>query len=1389
MQLLYSARLRLLGLFAIAWSAACETGPKGPAAPKTAQTVSALPADGKNSRFEDELAFVPGLGMLDGTDCENWPKDFQLSDPFPGPLLGLPPPEEGEQAPPLSDLLDRWQNAFDVINGPTAQVSDALEALQSPGVTAIGTKFSFELAPVEVVRSPSPPLSVVAALDSSTRTGYVISRAWMCTQAAAAAASRCTTYQVQNPAEDPSAPPYTVLMRSTPESVPLPSRANLVMITAPEISLRTAVRVDVDVLLVSDNIDLKAPLYVIPASDPFAPINQPVSVMRQRILAEPLRPFLGLVGRRLKFTNVVVYNGGGAQRVELTENVAKGTPELVPFMGSTGPDDTFNIHPDDFWEVEMEYDVPTEQSFEDISIIHRWNGDPSIERKDIRNQFKTRVHVRNALPIRRERVQNGRVVIACESGSSCTPERVDTYVNLYESGSIQPVAADFVGQALRTVAEAMSDICVDSSTCDFARFSLKRDCTEYVTTETGTCGDETGGGVQYECPVKEERECIQYDTIEVCFDIDHNFNRCFTLPASNPDNAFTRLSPMMQEKMEGAFENYMRPYDGNLYNAANNPPASFRNTQSTLIDEILLTRGLSFDQRLRAATNESLRTGVLSEEWLDIRHELTSRLPQDPDSSDAIDLVDTARVSELTGLPVGDLELLRLRAARVPIPNDEGVRVNAIGLPYGPVGRGWLFEDGSPGLYLRRLRDTWGTVAADVDRLQSMIRTGQAGNQLLQITQQNRQLAMTIAAASGERQQSLDTQVTSVQGTLQTLEALGDQLNGLEESYRAQVADIWRCEADDMDGCVEAMQDQIGILLEACVEENSSSLFQVIFDIISIAAPSLKLLGGLADGILARAWEVVDDLSRSSDALQTIGTLNLVAETLEKINKAVGYAKAASTLYKKIEKAVKDAKCPEDSDEYVAIQNQLQTIADVTTTLEDMRIQISLLGTLISRFSEDIAYYSSTADTFQRLDQGSARYIERIDALMQTAQGESVENASAVALACPLARMAVDASLIDIYRASQALQVSNGERQASPMFRVLPDPEPPPAATGRNPDLPPPLMTPLEHGFLISLWDINRFQRRIFPAPGQTQVSPPPMIDAITQRFEVFQEEICRSGQNTPVLPNGVFVLTKTIEGAALDRFLGRGNSPDPGRAGRLSFDIDVDDLLRAESPYPGIIDPVRSMLLTGSGQPDEVAPLAAPVVLEVYARAERDPGNGTMLSADRGGPPHVAIIAPSHPLMPVSDQGGGCPDGSWEVISEEALDHGQGPAPVRACLARVNLGGPSVRSATDPQKTPHDLLNDFLQGRAPYCGGPHGDRIVRAIEGRPVLGTWTLAHDQVAAAGITQEASTGRGPVSFVNREQWIQNNGDVKSLEITFVLAAEILSAGASPPLTLAP
>jgi hypothetical protein len=236
------------------------------------------PTAADNSPYDTELVFVAGLGMMDGTTCEVWPKRIDFANAQSSGAQALKEQLRGLASGRVEQLL-----------GPTER---ELRRRGISGAQVFASRYRFDirrLTPSNSLptgKNQSEGRVVVAALDPITRIGFVLSRQWLCTEALAHA-DQCLVVEVDeneltivnSPGHDTQPPhrvddptPYRVLMRAPLAPEPDLRRSELVLLAAPSVRIPLArpgerTIIDTHLIVAADEIDTGA-LLVVPARAP-----------------------------------------------------------------------------------------------------------------------------------------------------------------------------------------------------------------------------------------------------------------------------------------------------------------------------------------------------------------------------------------------------------------------------------------------------------------------------------------------------------------------------------------------------------------------------------------------------------------------------------------------------------------------------------------------------------------------------------------------------------------------------------------------------------------------------------------------------------------------------------------------------------------------------------------------------------------------------------------------------------------------------------------------------------------------------------------------------------------------------------------------------------------
>lgn len=1338
-----------------------------------------LQVEHENSPREAELAFVDGFGLVDGTNCDAWPKDFVFGANYPSGAGGLEP--EADLAPPLSDQVPGalvLQRA-----GFLERLQERLTELGLDRATVFGSKY-----PVELRTLPDPigDGDMAVALDPTTLTGFALSRAWVCTEALARS-EHCETFRVDVDTGGDAGPlAYAILVRSSDHPLVEPELEEarfLALLAAPALRVEAGVVLDTDTLLVTDRFTNDGAWFFEPRLG-LAPVSRQAGV-GQDLSAVPRPGFIGVVAEELLALNAHVFNGGGADVVDVSPNFSR--PELAgPRRGLGSAGSITRISPRELFAVEVDPRRPTDHvDLMDLKLA----GQRSIpggmewgmEARAIR-RHETLVTLRPRHALREVSAGPGPIFIACHEGPSCELGTLHADVQRYASPPLRIEGLDLEGLFDKSI-EAELEPLVFGGQCQGRELNPDggfHRARNGVHTFVFNDGREQACSSPAQCARLRSlhpefiEPCVRHDQVRVCFERARAPARCVEKGDYTPAKRDAWRRDLRTEAAAAGIAQYFGaqpsrpglPRDGafSLDLSLGAPVLPFAT---------LLSRGIYFDLLVQRLDNEDRRTGEISPAWGALEHRLQTHLPVDPLSGEPFDLADGMRMSTAWSMrsPLLGFAVGRFRQAEI---NDTlGYGTNALGLPFGPVASSWRLAETSSGTsFMEEVEARWRDIAQQVERQRAVLETGRVAGSLAAHALAGERLAERVRAHAERERHALEAQATSVEATASRLDAVRLRVASAFQSYAKGVNAVWSCDVavpDDQPGsCAEIIYQDIDALYGQCIAHSvASPLSEVLIsarDLSGAFAPFFAAAssvetrwGGGAEFDLAAAPHDVVAFLRDS---VTLGR-SLRAG-------AVGAGKLATFFQQLAAWLDLSGACAQGVPIYAHLRAHQGPIRNIATALTAASPDLGQLEAALGRFAGDLTFHATRRDTLEALE---ASATDLRESYRQTPVGPGQEDrarATFLRSACPLARTAVDASLRDIYRATQVVATTTGESFVRPYLYVPADPG---GATSTQATDPGWRSGPTEHGFLYSLWDSSRLRKRILDGPGSLG-STDTLVDALSARFDTFKsEELCRRGAP---LVHGLALVEKRIQGRPLDAFLGRGLFSSS--SGRIDFDVTLDDLsvaFDARGPHLNA-SKIRDL---GNGHWQE---LSAPVVLDAAYAVERPGGSRAFRGLGTAWRP--ALAAPKISWMPSAHCLGG------EVRTRHRFSWNGQTNVLTACLEpqTVSRLGAGALSALPPGQSPSDLLAPFRAssaGSPSFCGGPGMVWTPSELQGRPALGVWTLAYDGSAAQAIAHEGGRVSNGVGI--EASWLAANADVTALTIYLVLGVETL-AHQEPPRT---
>jgi hypothetical protein len=1392
---LHSRALPPAVLAALTGLAACQAADEAPrtepAAPAVATQAAGLDPTPANSPYTSELVFVNGMGMVDGVTCESWPKDFRWDQPFP---LGATPDDlQAGRATPA--LLGQLPGPLGYTQG--AVLDRLVRTAQGMGVEGgaiVASKYGFELR-----RVPAPDGGeMVVALDRTTHVGFALSRRWLCTEAMAMDEA-CAPWLIDlefsrknlDPEADPQEPAdthYTILARAHAARVDGSLGRPLAVVSAPSVTQIDKFTLDADLLVVTDDYSAHGAMAV------EATLAE-TSTWQDALTAVPEAPLVGIIADTLNSVDLRAYDTGGADGVTIAPAPASvGAPRRTLIDASEGTYASATVRPDDLFSAANTELETGAHEYRDRHILGEYFGEDAgystfrVEAKDVRFR-RTEIRVAPRVAIRRGSGPTPEIFVACADGAACDSSRLDQGFGVYGAGPLRLDGVDLRSFVESTLA-AQADPRVTTETCAAPPAVLATGgayCRHNFDEDRYTLIQNGGATVVSHQACIDAIHAAPYATIPCHANTEVRFclaSQTGTILGCTTESDYRPNDPILIDRITRGLEDAVlnrlfgpQPYAPQLERRP------IQSSDLALLDPtlpmaLLASRGVLLDSLVWGEDDASLRSGVVDAPWVSLAERLAAELPRDPRTGSAYDLEDPALVAEALAIRSPARATLLSRAWQARVNARDELATNALSLPYGPVGGAWYqapSQLGGSTFYLDAVRDRWQTMANDAEYMDTAIRLGNLQGGLQQYAAIGAGLAASTRAHADLQLKNLQDQAASVAATAARLGELRDGVAQQHADYVSTLGNIWGCDATlpstDPGSCHEAMNRRLNSLLTVCVQASQQNrlmdFISLLGDFLSYLDTFLSVADFITGTLIPNAVDFLSTVPGAKVAFDEVAHfLEQAKQAANKAKELINSARKMSNYLNGLVDAAQQAPCDRGRPEYQAVAAHFTDMLTSTTLLDNLAIQTSELDTLVQRFSDDVRFLRTSQESYAEL-------AEQMRALEAAYQGDAARSRDGVAqlrslvqYACPLAQGALRASMGDLYRASQSLATTTGRAWSEPYMRVPASPgyaEPIASSTPGWRD------APVEHGFLISLWDARRFRRSLFDPQGIQQT----LVDGLISRFDDFKlTEMCRV--NLGYLPSGVVLVHKHLEGEALDAFFGKGKTTD-----RLRVALTLDDLVEAANGLAPnghlgrLYDPVVAKAWMDR---------APPVVLGVAYEVQRSSGARSL--SPTGSWLGLGLTAPTTSYVPTT----ACPQpAASDVRVEEA---GQALT-LQTCVAPVQL--PMAGSALLGSlggRSPTDLAAQYVSGTgqsAAFCQVSSGLLVPDPIQGRPALGLWSISFDAISAAalGLQHHATPG----TIEPTAAWRQANADVKSMDLYFVVGTELLAAGEAPAYLLTP
>lgn len=1341
--------------------------PQGSPPPVVDRAESFL-SDPINSPPEQVPRFVDGIGWLDGVSCEHFPRDVDFRSPHDPWRTGQPE----ETSLPLGDILTRWPTSLSDRVAPIREFFQRLPSMPRYQ-SVVGSKRELRLV-TGAYPLLSTPEEITLALDPAAKIGFALDQRYFCSESDASSAG-CRTRPVSHGGVS-----YQVLTRTSSRTTDAgPAEVPLLILVAPTIvSDSPILRIDSNLVLVADRLDLESELVTAPYN-----VNRDPIVALSRAVIQPL---VAVVARHVDDLSLNLFNTGAIARMVVTDSVAQGRHEYFtvpsePIQGGyaldiRGQANNLRINALDLFDFSVEgmsggrgqadlhpVDIQTTESNSTYTCreVGEWDGGGSTPsttrtvqtmRRTRRIVQAARVNLTLRAPSRVNSTAPGNAILVCQGGGDCDTNAMRFFgtapLHLAAPPEVQHLTNAILQGSEMHPAEWLINQLTTQETCRVVE-RREEDCMRPDPNWDGL------GGPRYiteRIVVFEEVECTTPAMIEVC----GSTSTCgLGTPSDLDDLIRSRLT-----SFAGIDNSPLRGWVGLIGHAHLFP------TDRIALAQSLLSRGYFHEVIIDGLVSDSLRSGAV-DNWLWSLDELATPLGPLPtsasiDSSNLLNL-DVLRDS---GLRQRWLEPLVVFGERARFDGDVPM-VNVLGSSHGRVRQPWQIP-GYP--TLGDLIGQWDDLAEDMRTLNVMIEGRIADTQTLveieslaNAVQQSSSMQRQIDEASYTINQQFITELTSQRQELER------QLGDFEDA----IGQIWGCDmANDPQACYSSMEDSMEDVYRECRKQNKSSF---LGDLLSFVGAVAGILGPVVQAA-GLVLDTIDQISFAHLAALPDGKIKAVTDkikdTINKVENAVSKMDKMKKFLETFTDVLNAQDCARDTAWGGILMGQMQTMQNTMAMMDSLEAQIRLVHTLSQKFYHDALLARASALAHGRIGEDVARVKDRIQRLREVQQDDIRMGALEVLELCPLGTAAIRQALRDAFVASKALRTSTGDVDIRPLIEVPGDP----AVIGTlppNPDDPrPPLEDVVLHGFHVSLWDLDRIDGRLFRSTSNMAASRS-IIELIDQRFDTFQEQHCRvSGSEQAV----VFAVQETLRGEALDRLLDEGLT---------EVTLTLDDLIRAGGAGLPDLWPAESHELgsptmhPGSYDPAEWAPVSTPVLIGAVFRGIDTSGTPTGFSPLGSG--SLQLLAPDLATVLVPSPPGGCP-GDGDVISSERSLHENQPSFLEACATSVRMPDNVRFPPTQDLMTPGaaQLVRDWKQRNSTlgstYCGSSFDARRPGSHEGWPVFGTWEVAADEnVGQSRLNQR----RGRGSFVPPSPSPRTlNSSLDAIEIFFIAVGEFRS-----------
>ncbi len=475
--------------------------------------------------------------------------------------------------------------------------------------------------------------------------------------------------------------------------------------------------------------------------------------------------------------------------------------------------------------------------------------------------------------------------------------------------------------------------------------------------------------------------------------------------------------------------------------------------------------------------------------------------------------------------------------------------------------------------------------------------------------------------------------------------------------------------------------------------------------------------------------------------------------------------------------------CPKGGSAKTAVDDFKKNLLAFTDTMDNFATQLSLVHAQIDAQIGHVGYLTTEGNAYDELASSQNQLLADLNAQTQplldqlnalssggTYSQISAQQRAFMTAACGTALAATRTSQADLHLVSQALQTSTGSAETKP-YLVLPANAAYHFTSGSSPDL---SDTDVSYGFGMSLWDANAFGARFTPSGSSSSTS---YLSKAGKRFaQLINGEVCK---DTPPKPASRFVVRKVFSGQALKTLIKDGKLDF-----KVSLDDVVASAKDGSNAVKGVVSQNISTLaydlqlsgafVLGAGYSVCSGAAGKECGTRVIANNLSTVAGGALnvlylTNRGAGYVPNALVAKKASAVGPggASPSLLGCSSREVQVDATSLLLLGKVNNSVSACFApvltpRVFASVPYFDNGGLPDA---QVLNNHTE----FCTVDAQTLAGRPLQGVPLLGSWALGGS--AASGAALATTMTPAPIS----EATLPVPKGATAIEVLFLVGAE--------------